>query len=716
MNNFDRHYEDYDIAEDSPGSVPPAVSLQTAFAVPVTQWCVRILCGVAGLPAYWERNAEIAPIDTSWLAEVVGPTGVGALSDMDAVRRHLLDQRKALPRGTAAAAECDAVRNLRWLSRSAGLSPVEAQILTLAFAHRAFSTLRNVSATLPNMSRTDLPLVLGAILDTEPAQVQAAMALGGRLLRCELISSFITVEGSLNHLVQISRSLANRIALHSAAPERLMEGFCHPLPCTPLSLTDYPHMAVKTELAQRWLVGAVGQSGAHLLVQGAPGLGKTEWVRALLSSQSIAGQELTVVGETGDVLTGDERIANLKLCMHLLAATDRTVMVFDEADDAFNARDRDNSEGHSVVNHRAHLNRMLEESPIPVIWIMNHPEILDPAMLRRFDLVIAFDPMPRSLRLGMLQERFRSPNITSQAELGRWADVEGFNPALIDRLDRVARRAAAVDQPLDVRHCRQWISQRIDERAARLLNRSSAPVAWQADLVNASVDLERLLTGIEASGNARILLHGPPGTGKTEFAKELAKRLDRPLLEKRASDLLSAWVGETEKQIERAFTEALHRDAVLFIDEVDSLVFKRDAAQRSWEVTLVNELLVQLGDFEGIGVLATNRLEALDVAVLRRMDAKVAFAPMRAEQLVAAFTAFTRALGIDPPDAAQRQELSRVQGLTVGDFACVQRRLRFDPLGNEPTSELIDRLQAEVRLREGGKLPLGFTSDVERVA
>lgn len=161
-------------------------------------------------------------------------------------------------------------------------------------------------------------------------------------------------------------------------------------------------------------------------------------------------------------------------------------------------------------------------------------------------------------------------------------------------------------------------------------------------------------------------MHRLPGTGKSEFAKELAKRLDRPLLKKRASDLISAWVGETEKQIEHAFSEAVQQDAVLFIDEVDRLIFKRDVAQRSWEVSLVNELLVQLCDFEGIVVLATNRMEALDVAVLRRTDAKVEFAPMRADQYLAVFTAFTQALGMEPPDGNQRLDLLRIQGLTVG--------------------------------------------------
>lgn len=122
MNIFARNYEDYDFADGTSGSVPPAVSLLTAFAVPVYQWCVRTSCGVAGLPAYWERNADIAPIDTSWLAEVVGSAGVTSLCDLDALRQCFLTQRANLLRGTAAAAECDAVRNLRLLSNSAVLA------------------------------------------------------------------------------------------------------------------------------------------------------------------------------------------------------------------------------------------------------------------------------------------------------------------------------------------------------------------------------------------------------------------------------------------------------------------------------------------------------------------------------------------------------------------------------------------------------------------
>ncbi len=78
-----------------------------------------------------------------------------------------------------------------------------------------------------------------------------------------------------------------------------------------------------------------------------------------------------------------------------------------------------------------------------------------------------------------------------------------------------------------------------------------------------------------------LLLYGIPGTGKTEFAKYTARRLRRRLIIRRASDLLSMWVGQSEKLIRESFKEAEHDKAVLFIDEADTFLGSRENAARS---------------------------------------------------------------------------------------------------------------------------------------
>ena len=103
-----------------------------------------------------------------------------------------------------------------------------------------------------------------------------------------------------------------------------------------------------------------------------------------------------------------------------------------------------------------------------------------------------------------------------------------------------------------------------------------------------------------------LLLTGPPGTGKTALAHHLARLLDRPLLEKRGSDLLSPYVGRTEAAIAAAFAEARRQGAVLLFDELDSILFDRSTARTSWEVTQVNELLTWLDRHPLPVVAATN--------------------------------------------------------------------------------------------------------------
>ncbi len=96
-----------------------------------------------------------------------------------------------------------------------------------------------------------------------------------------------------------------------------------------------------------------------------------------------------------------------------------------------------------------------------------------------------------------------------------------------------------------------------------------------------------------------MLFHGAPGTGKSALAEEIARRHARPVVARTASQLLSKYVGGTERNLAAAFTEAKSRGALLILDEADSFLQPRRGARRSWEVCQVNELLVQIERFEG---------------------------------------------------------------------------------------------------------------------
>ena len=97
----------------------------------------------------------------------------------------------------------------------------------------------------------------------------------------------------------------------------------------------------------------------------------------------------------------------------------------------------------------------------------------------------------------------------------------------------------------------------------------------------------------------------------------------KKLLVKRASDILSPYVGEAEMNIAKIFEQAKRDNAVLLLDEADSFLMDRKRANHSWEVTQVNELLTQMEVFEGIFVCSTNLMDNLDEASIRRFDLKI---------------------------------------------------------------------------------------------
>jgi SpoVK/Ycf46/Vps4 family AAA+-type ATPase len=127
------------------------------------------------------------------------------------------------------------------------------------------------------------------------------------------------------------------------------------------------------------------------------------------------------------------------------------------------------------------------------------------------------------------------------------------------------------------------------------------------------------------------------------------------------------------------FAVARQQNAVLVLDEADSFLADRRNAQRSWEVTQVNELLTQMEAFDGIFICTTNLMEKLDPASIRRFAFKVRFDPMTPDQVWAMFRKELVRFGGDDDviDAARECQVRGLNSLTPGDFAVAARQFEL---------------------------------------
>lgn len=123
----------------------------------------------------------------------------------------------------------------------------------------------------------------------------------------------------------------------------------------------------------------------------------------------------------------------------------------------------------------------------------------------------------------------------------------------------------------------------------------------------------------------KILFFGPPGTGKTLTARVIAGETGMPFLELSLNKLMNPLVGMTEKKIVEYFRIAKRDNAILFIDECDSLIMSRERLSHSWEFSHINVLLKQIEEFDGILIMSTNFEEIRDKAINRRVHFFIKF-------------------------------------------------------------------------------------------
>lgn len=208
----------------------------------------------------------------------------------------------------------------------------------------------------------------------------------------------------------------------------------------------------------------------------------------------------------------------------------------------------------------------------------------------------------------------------------------------------------------------------------------------------------------------RILFYGLSGSGKTNLAHYIAESLGKAIITKNASDILGMLVGESEKNIAKAFEEAKKQKKILLFDEVDSFFRERSYASQNWEITQVNEFLTQMEKFEGIVICTTNLRSIMDKAMQRRFHIMVEFKALKDEGVERLLGKYFPQFDFNEEDI---RRISRFQSATPGDFGNLSSRLRFMNQKKVTETYITDELCKMQEEKELGKRSIGFR-DQER--
>ena len=600
-------------------------------------------------------------------------------------------------------------RRVRHIASHMGLAPLDLALLELLLRYETEPLIDSMIDDVlcsRRLGRTHFfnvrNVALTFVLDVSMGALRRHLAIDSRLMRAGLVT--LDDDGDFRILPRLLR-LAHFVGEGGLDARQLLFDRAEP---GELEWTDFDHVAAGRDHVERLIEGAVkrGERGVNVLVYGPPGTGKTQFCRTLAQRLGVTLHSVGEADEDGREPARAERLQELRLSQRVLGEGRDSILLFDEMEDLlvdpateFSAfMGRRSPRTRAEAGSRVYIHRLLEQTAVPILWTTNAARQTSQAVLRRMMYALELrQPSPR------VRERIWSRQLDRQGI----AVADGDARALAREFDVTpgvaagATAAAGIIDGGDIATVRDGV-----RSLSRVLHGEKPPQAPPANfdprLVNADTDPVELTNRLAEQGARRftLCLQGLPGTGKSAFVRHLAERVGLEVVQKRASDLLSMWVGETEQLIAKAFAEARDHEQFLVFDEADSLLGDRRFAHAGWEISRVNEMLTWMEFHPLPFACTTNYGEHLDPATLRRFDFKIALDYLTADQAIGAFRTFFE---LEPPE-----ELRTLKGLTPGDFAVVRRRA--DILGKLDEAEsLVAMLGQECDAKPDRPKPIGFS-------
>lgn len=623
--------------------------------------------------------------------------------DLQATKIVLRDlHQKAEKKFANAALPKPAKNNVQRLSNLANLSITDRDILTFAIMIHSERLLDDVADMMGTLNTSKTIYALSIILNLPLQAVRESLGANSALKLSGLVSIDRRCQSYLRSKLDIiSDSLAENIDCEDIEPISFIKDIVFKSAPSTLKLDNFSHVEKQLCVMRHYLKHALNSKikGVNIFIHGSPGTGKSQLAKVI--SQDIGCElfEISSEDSDGDPIQGVNRLRAFSAAQRFFGQK-KTLILFDEVEDVF--QDFSNPFGFKspTQSNKAWINRSLEENLVPSIWISNNNKI-DPALIRRFDIVFELAVPPRKNREEIIRDS--CSNLVDEITLQNIARSEELSPAVLTRTAAVIQsiqKKLGNDESANA--FKMLINSTLEAQGHKKIDSNSnshLSEIYDPAFICADVDLSEVANGIAKSKTGRLCLYGPPGTGKTAFGRWLSEQLDAPLLVKRASDLMSKWLGGTEKNIALAFDEARESNSILLIDEVDSFLQDRRDAKQSWEVTSVNEMLTQMETYSGIFIASTNLMSGLDQAALRRFDLKVKFDYLSQNQVEIMFNRYCVSLGLALPSSDAMYCISRLSKLTPGDFATVVRQNKFRPI--ESSEALYLALKAECEIKDG---------------
>ena len=594
----------------------------------------------------------------------------------------------------------DLEHNLNLLQANLGLNSTERDILRFVAIMYNYEVISNACSLLGDLNNIQATKAISKILNLRFGDVQKAFRKDGIFAKTSIIKLENNVHNLKYKIDVINNNFMCDLFVKCESMDEIFESSIKPCSKTNLTTKNYPHIKEDVKILLSFLKNAVSkkQKGVNVLLYGSAGTGKTELTKVIASELNLKLYEVAYDDEYG-YATEDQRLRSYCLAQNVLSAGSNLLM-YDEAEDIFNTNNDEKRQ-----YGKAFINRSLETNELPTIWITNNIFDMDEAVVRRFNLAIEIGIPTEDVRAKIIKKY--SENLIDNKLIKKLAKNDFIAPALISNASVVVSNLNTKDKNKAFeRVINNTLKAQGYEEIRDYNPRDDLPSSYDPNFVNSDCDLNELMQGIKVSKNARICLYGVPGTGKSAYAKFIAKSLKKPIIIKKGSDLLSMFVGGTEKNIALAFKEAKEKHAVLVFDEVDSFLQDRSMAARSWEITQVNEMLVQMESFDGIFIATTNLIDNLDKACLRRFDLKLEFGYLLPEQARNLFKKECALLKVKFDEDASNK-VSSLGLLAPGDFASVRRQAKFRPIKNG--DDFCHRLELEVALKNEKKsVKIGF--------